>query len=100
MKHQHKYDKDGKQLCCTQEEKIYTKAGAKKLLKGHHENDGHDHSHSDDDGHNHDHSNVDIEVVLQSVVFNDEYNATVFLCDVAVGHFHHHFRLAGAFVTH
>ena len=59
MKHQHKYDAQGKQLCCTQEEKIYTKAGAKDLIadescctaksKKHHE-------HSEDDGHDHSHS--------------------------------------------
>lgn len=61
MKHQHIYDAQGKQLCCTQEEKIYTNAGAKELLKnGHSEHDGHDHSqhadreeHGDDDGHDH-----------------------------------------------
>ena len=41
--HHHKYDKNGKQLCCTQQEKIYTNAGAKHLLKeGHSEDDGHD----------------------------------------------------------
>lgn len=33
MEHTHIYDKDGKQLCCTQEEKIYTQAGAKHLLE-------------------------------------------------------------------
>jgi len=44
MAHQHKYDKNVKQLCCTQQEKIYTNAGAKHLLKeGHTEHDGHDH---------------------------------------------------------
>ena len=52
--HKHTYDAQGKQLCCTQEEKIYTKAGAKELVKGHHTNDGH--SHNDDDGHDHSHS--------------------------------------------
>lgn len=54
-KHKHIYDAQGKQLCCTQEEKIYTKAGAKELVKGHHKDDGHDHDHehSDDDGHDH-----------------------------------------------
>ncbi|MFY7666772.1 heavy metal translocating P-type ATPase [Flavobacterium sp.] len=59
MKHQHKYDANGKQLCCTQEEKIYTKAGAKDLIQDesccstkskkkheHSEGDGHDHEHS------------------------------------------------------
>src|SRR5690554_7958164 len=32
MEHKHIYDKDGKQLCCTQEEKIYTNAGAKEMI--------------------------------------------------------------------
>jgi Cd2+/Zn2+-exporting ATPase len=41
MKHQHKYDAQGKQLCCTLEEKINKKPD----------------NHSDDDGHDHNHSN-------------------------------------------
>jgi Zn2+/Cd2+-exporting ATPase len=46
LQHQHIYDKDGKQICCTLEEKIYTNAGAKSLLKEeHHDDDGHDHDH-------------------------------------------------------
>lgn len=58
MKHQHKYNAQGKQLCCTQEEKIYTKAGAKDLI----EDDSccatknkkhHDHSETDEHDHNH-----------------------------------------------
>lgn len=60
MEHKHIYDKDGKQICCNQEEKIYTNAGAKKLLKNtHDDHDGHDHDghdheeHSDDDRHDH-----------------------------------------------
>ncbi len=55
MVHTHSYDKDGNQLCCTQQEKkIYTDAGAVELLKdGHTEHDGHDHGHDDDDGHDH-----------------------------------------------
>ncbi len=32
MEHKHIYDKDGKQLCCTQEEKIYTNADAKEMI--------------------------------------------------------------------
>ncbi|MBN8700344.1 MAG: cadmium-translocating P-type ATPase [Chitinophagales bacterium] len=53
--HKHIYDAQGRQLCCTQEEKIYTKAHAKELLPGHHERDGHnhEHEHNDDDGHDH-----------------------------------------------
>ena len=59
MEHQHKYDAQGKQLCCTQEEKIYTKAGAKQLIQ---DDDccstkKHNHEeHSDEDGHDHSHS--------------------------------------------
>jgi Cd2+/Zn2+-exporting ATPase len=41
MEHQHTYDKDGKQLCCTLEGKINQKTEI----------------HSDDDGHDHDHLN-------------------------------------------
>jgi len=32
MEHKHIYDKDGKQICCTQEEKIYANAGAKEII--------------------------------------------------------------------
>lgn len=54
MEHQHQYDAQGRQLCCTpQEGKIYKDAGAKKLLEEH----GHDHN--DDDGHNHDQDDSD-----------------------------------------
>jgi Cd2+/Zn2+-exporting ATPase len=54
MEHKHKYDAQGKQLCCTpQEEKINTDADAKMLLEKHHDDDGHNHEHTDDDGHNH-----------------------------------------------
>jgi Zn2+/Cd2+-exporting ATPase len=54
MEHQHKYDAQGKQICCTQTEKIYTNAGAKELIRGHSHDDGHNHDeHGDDDGHDH-----------------------------------------------
>jgi Zn2+/Cd2+-exporting ATPase len=55
MTHQHKYDAQGRQICCTRQEKIYTKAGAKDLLAaGHDVHDGHGHDeHADDDGHGH-----------------------------------------------
>lgn len=52
--HKHTYDAQGRMTCCTQEEKIYTKAGAKELLKeGHSPDDGHDHEHEEGDGHDH-----------------------------------------------
>ena len=55
MEHKHTYDAKGKQLCCTQQEKTYTNAGASSLLEdGHSKKDGHNHSeHSDEDGHDH-----------------------------------------------
>ncbi len=58
MVHQHKYDKNGKQLCCTQQEKIYANAGAKTLLhEGHTHDDGHDHDHDEHNDHDHENSN-------------------------------------------
>ncbi len=52
--HKHTYDAQGRMTCCTQEEKIYTKAGAKELLKeGHSPDDGHDHDHEERNGHDH-----------------------------------------------
>jgi Zn2+/Cd2+-exporting ATPase len=66
MAHQHKYDKNGKQLCCTQQEKIYNNAGASSLLKeGHTDHDGH----SDDDGHDHESSNqTTMQMFLPSII--------------------------------
>ncbi|MFH7001634.1 MULTISPECIES: heavy metal translocating P-type ATPase [Flavobacterium] len=59
MEHKHKYDKNGKQICCTQTEKVYVQAGAKELLKGHTPDDGHNHAHSSVDGHSHAHTDDD-----------------------------------------
>lgn len=62
--HKHTYDAQGKQLCCTQEEKIYTNAGAKELIK-----EKHQHDHSDDDGHDHSHSDSNLfKVFLPSII--------------------------------
>jgi Cd2+/Zn2+-exporting ATPase len=56
--HKHTYDAKGRITCCTLEEKIYTRAGAKELLKeGHSHDDGHDHDHEEGDGHDHSGSN-------------------------------------------
>ena len=49
MKHQHKYDANGKQLCCTLEEKIHHKTDKQTGCCSAHN----DHEHSDDDGHDH-----------------------------------------------
>lgn len=49
--HKHSYDKEGKQLCCTQEEKIYTNADTNALLKEKHSHHhGHNHEHEHDYG--------------------------------------------------
>ena len=58
--HKHIYNVQGKQLCCTQEEKIYTNAGAKELIK-----EKHQHDHSDDDGHDRGRPHVPPERRLQ-----------------------------------
>ncbi|WP_313500654.1 heavy metal translocating P-type ATPase [Kaistella carnis] len=55
MAHQHIYDKNGKQICCTETEKIYKDAQAEELIV----EKEHAHLHSDDDGHDHDHSHSD-----------------------------------------
>jgi Cd2+/Zn2+-exporting ATPase len=50
MKHEHKYDANGKQLCCTLEEKINNKTNKQSgCCSTHNESE----NHSDDDGHNH-----------------------------------------------
>jgi Cd2+/Zn2+-exporting ATPase len=50
MKHQHKYDANGKQLCCTLEEKIHSKTDKQTGCCSTHNKQ---HDHSDDDGHDH-----------------------------------------------
>ncbi|MDP1817771.1 MAG: heavy metal translocating P-type ATPase [Leadbetterella sp.] len=62
MEHEHIYDKDGKQLCCTQEEKINVIVN--KQLKKEHKKVGccstdepKKNEHTDDDGHNHSREN-------------------------------------------
>jgi len=84
MAHQHKYDKNGKQLCCTQEEKINLIAD-KQLKREHKEvsccatdepvikhakDDGHGHEeHSDEDGHDHSVGNqTTLQMFLPSIV--------------------------------
>ena len=52
MKHEHKYDKNGKRICCSLEEKIDLATSPPVLLTSHEEQDDHDHDNHD----NHDHS--------------------------------------------
>lgn len=73
MAHQHKYDANGKRICCTEEEKIYVDAGAGKLINKpkikKEEAHNHEHEHSDDDGH--DHSNMEgspIKMFLPGII--------------------------------
>ncbi len=68
--HKHTYDAQGKMTCCTQEEKIYKKAGASGLLKeGHSHDDGHDHDHEEGDGHDHSGSNqTTLQMFLPAIV--------------------------------
>lgn len=54
MKHEHEYDADGKQLCCTLEEKINHKSNEQAGCCSAHNEPG---NHSDDDGHDHSSSN-------------------------------------------
>ena len=54
MKHQHKYDANGKQLCCTLEEKINSKTNKQ---AGCCSTDKEPENHSDDDGHDHSETN-------------------------------------------
>jgi Cd2+/Zn2+-exporting ATPase len=57
MKHEHKYDKSGKRICCSLDEKIDFASSPPELLTSHDEHDEHDehagHDHSSDDEHNH-----------------------------------------------
>jgi Cd2+/Zn2+-exporting ATPase len=65
MKHQHKYDSSGKQLCCTLEEKINQKTDKDSGCCTTHQ----DHKHSDDDGH--DHSSVNqttLQMFLPAII--------------------------------
>jgi Zn2+/Cd2+-exporting ATPase len=51
--HPHTYDAQGRLTCCTLEDKIYIKAGAKDIIYPNQEKEPHQHEHSDDDGHDH-----------------------------------------------
>ena len=63
MEHKHTYDAKGKQLCCTQQEKIYTNAGVPALLKSEHsKNVDHNHNEYSNQNENH-HSKCNDSVV-------------------------------------
>lgn len=82
MEHQHKYDKNGKQLCCTQEDKIYAKAGFGAPVKKPDSEDNEGHTHNHDDGHEHDNSDqttlqmfipaiLSLALLLTAIVFDN-----------------------------
>ena len=58
MKHEHKYDKNGKRICCSLEEKIDLASSPPVLLTSHDEHNDHDHDKHDDHA-GHDHSSHD-----------------------------------------
>lgn len=67
--HKHTYDAQGRMTCCTLEDKIYIKAGAKDLIYTKQEKENHNHDHSDDDGHDHSHSDSNLfKVFLPSII--------------------------------
>ena len=51
MKHEHRYNASGQQICCTQEEKINAQANVEQTKEtGHSHDDGHDHGHDHEVG--------------------------------------------------
>ena len=66
MKHQHKYDANGKQLCCTLEEKINRKTDKQ---TGCCSTDKEPENHSDDDGHDHSETNQSsLQMFLPAII--------------------------------
>ncbi|MFV8342920.1 heavy metal translocating P-type ATPase [Flavobacterium sp. XS2P39] len=89
MKHQHKYDANGKQLCCTLEEKINSKTDNETGCCSTHKEPE---NHSDDDGHDHDHSGgnestfkmflpaiISLCLLLIAIVFDNYFPQTWFM---------------------
>ncbi len=68
--HKHTYDAQGRMTCCSLEDKIYTKAGAKELLPhGHTHDDGHGHNHEEGDEHDHSGTNQTVfQLFLPAII--------------------------------
>jgi Cd2+/Zn2+-exporting ATPase len=94
MTHQHIYDANGKQLCCTLEEKINRKTDKDNGCCATHE----EHKHSDDDGHDHDHSSgnqttlqmflpaiISFALLLIAIAFDNYLIQTWFTGGVRIG---------------
>jgi Cd2+/Zn2+-exporting ATPase len=94
MAHQHKYDANGKQLCCTLEEKINRKTDKDSGCCTTHK----EHKHSDEDGHDHDHSSgnqttlqmftpaiISFALLLVAIAFDNYFTQTWFKGWVRIG---------------
>lgn len=94
MKHQHKYDANGKQLCCTLEEKINMKTDKDSGCCTTHK----EHKHSEEDGHDHDYSDgeqttlqmftpaiISFVLLLIAIVFDNYFTQTWFTGWVRIG---------------
>jgi Cd2+/Zn2+-exporting ATPase len=66
MKHQHEYDENGKQLCCTLEEKINKKTDIETGCCSMHK----EHDHSSDDGHDHSGGNDSLIVMFLPAIIS------------------------------
>jgi Cd2+/Zn2+-exporting ATPase len=81
--HKHTYDAQGRMTCCTLEDKIYIKAGAKDLIYTKQEKENHQHEHSDDDGHEHSSGNEStIKIFLPAII-----SLVVLLSGIALDNF-------------
>ena len=81
--HKHTYDAQGRMTCCTLEDKIYIKAGAKDLIYTKQEKENHNHDHSDDDGHEHSSGNEStIKMFLPAII-----SLVVLLSGIALDNF-------------
>lgn len=83
MAHQHIYDKNGKQICCTDTEKIYKDAQAEELIV----EKEHAHVHSDDDGHGHDHSHSHSEGSLAQMFIPGIISFVLLMVALYLDHF-------------
>ena len=92
MKHQHKYDANGKQLCCTLEEKINRKTDKQ---TGCCSTDKEPENHSDDDGHDHSETNqsslqmflpaiISFTLLLIAIAFDNYFPQTWFTAWVRI----------------
>lgn len=81
--HKHTYDAQGRMTCCTLEDKIYIKAGAKDLIYTKQEKENHNHDHNEDDEHDHSSGNEStIKMFLPAII-----SLVVLLSGIALDNF-------------